>query len=104
MVKVVTFAVALHDVCALLVVNVTRRAAGVGGDALTVEPRDVGVAESVFGEGPEVVEGEGLGGDAWAEAEDAAAGWVSEHGVAEAVDEVGGCGGFANRGNEVFLR
>lgn len=40
-------------------------------------------------------------GDAGAVAEDASAGRGGEHGVAEAVDEVGGCGGFGEGGDEV---
>lgn len=102
MVEIVTLAVPLHDVRALLVVNVSHRGAGVGRHALAVEPSDVGAADRVLGEGAQGREGEGLGRDAGAGAEDAAAGRVGEHGVAEAVDEVWGCGGLACGSDEVF--
>lgn len=100
-VEVVAFSVPLHDVRALLVVNVARLVSRVGGDALAVQPRDVGAADCVSGQGPEVAQGEGLGGDSRSEAEDATAGWVGEHGVTEAVDEVRRCRGFADGRDEV---
>ena len=103
MVKVVTLAVALHHVRAFGVVDVFHAVSRVGGDALAVEPADVGAADAVGGEGAEGGDGHGAGGDAGAVAEDASACRVAEHGVAEAVDEVGRCCCFAEGGNEVFM-
>ncbi|PNY24432.1 hypothetical protein TCAP_05643, partial [Tolypocladium capitatum] len=83
-VEVVALAVALHDVGALLVVDVAHGGARVGRDALAVEPADVGAADGVGGKRAQGGQGERLGGDARAEAQDAAAGRVGEHGVAQA--------------------
>lgn len=101
MVKVVTFPVSLHDIGAFLVVNVANWRAGVGGDALAVKPGDVRVADCVGGQGAEVGEVEGGGGYAGAVAEDAAPGGGGEHGVAEAVDEVGSRGCLGEGGDQV---
>ncbi|KAI9163491.1 hypothetical protein HJFPF1_05108 [Paramyrothecium foliicola] len=101
-VEVVALAVPLHDVRALLVVDVAHLRARVGRDALAVQPRDVGVADRVLGQRAQVRHVEGLGAYAGAESEDAAAGRVGEHGVAEAVDEVGRGGSFAKGGDEVW--
>lgn len=53
------------------------------------------MADGVLGERAEVGKREIFGGYAGAVAEDSSACWVGEHGVAEAVDEVGCCCGFA---------
>lgn len=87
-------AVTLHDIGALLIVDVSNLGPRVGGDALAVEPADVGPADRVLREGAKGLDRECFRGYAWPEAEDSAAGRVGEHGVAEAVDEVRGCGGF----------
>lgn len=94
-VEVMALAVPLHYVRAFLVVDVLDVVAGVWGDAFAVQPGAVGAADGVLGKGTEVREWEGFGGDSWTVMEDAAAGGIGEHGVAESVDEVGCCGGFA---------
>lgn len=102
MVEVVALAVPLHDVRTLLVVDVFDSVSSVGRDALAVEPCGVGCADGIRGQAAEVEHGEGGGGDTGAVAEDAAACGRGEHGVAEAVDEVGCCGCFAKGGDEIY--
>lgn len=101
MVEIVAFAIPLHHVGAFFVVNVPHRTARVGGDTFAVEPADVGSSDGVFGQGAEMGEVEGFGGEAGTVAEDAPACWGAEHGVAEAVDEVRGGGCFGEDGDEV---
>lgn len=94
-------AVPLHHVGAFLVVDIADGGAGVGGDALAVEPFCVNVADGVGREGAQMGDVEGGGGEAGTVAEDAAAGGVEEHAVAEVGDEVGLGGCFAEGGDEV---
>ena len=88
MVEIVAFAISLHDVGALFVVDVLDAFSFVGRDALAVQPVYVRASDGVRGERAELLHREGLGGDARAVAEDASPGGGGEHGVAEAVDEV----------------
>lgn len=100
-VKVVALAVPLHDVGALLVVDVAHGGAGVGRYALAVQPPYVGAANGVFGQRTEAVEVEGGRGQARSVAEDAAASGGGEHGVTKAGDEVGRCCRLAHGRYEV---
>lgn len=103
-VEVVALAVALHNVGALLVVDVAHRRAGVRRDALAVEPANVGATDGVVGQSAQARQVDGVGVEARAEAQDTAAGRVGEHGVAEAVDEVGRGGGLAEGSYQVWGR
>ena len=91
----------LHHVSTFLVVDVADGVAGVGAHALAVEPGGVGASDGVLGQVPQRRHGQGGRGDARPVAEDAPAGRVGEHAVAEACDEEGLCGGFAEGGNHV---
>ncbi len=103
MVEIVTFAIPLHHVRAFLVVDVLDLVPCVGTHALAVEPRGVRPADAVVGQTAEVGETERFRGYAWSVTQDAAAGGRGEHSVAEAVDEVGGCGCFGEGGDEVLV-
>lgn len=100
-VKVMALAVPLHHVGALLVVNVLDRRARVWRHPLAVQPLDIGAAHGVCRQRAQGRHGQRLGADARPQAKDATACGVCEHGVAEAVDEIGGCRGLAQGGYEI---
>lgn len=83
-----TFSVPLHDIGALFVVDVFHAVPGVGTDTFTVQPRSIGAADAVGGEGAEMGHGHCLRRDAWPVPEDSPAGRGGKHGVAEAIDEI----------------
>ena len=101
MVEVVALAVPLHDVRALLVVDVADCVAGVGAHALTIEPGSIGSSDRILGQSSQHFHGQGRGGDAGPVAEDPPAGRVGQHAVAELRDEEGLGGGFAEGGDHV---
>ena len=81
MVEVVAFPVPLHDIGALLVVDVSYLASCIRSDAFSVQPRGVGPAHGVIWEAAEVFEGHRLRGYSGSITKYAAAGRIREHGV-----------------------
>lgn len=101
MIEIVALTVSLHYVCAFFIVDVFDLFAGVWADALAVKPRSVIVANSVGWKSAKVGHGHCLGCYTRTVAEDAAAGWIGEHGIAKAIDEVRCCGCLAEGCYEV---
>ena len=89
------FTIPLHYIRAFLIIDVFNTVPHIGTNSLAIQPANVCAADTVFREAAEMGDGQGLGSNAWAIAEDTPAGWGGKHGVAEAIDEVGRCSCFA---------